>query len=109
MIRLLIPICLTLLLFACGGDNRHDWLHGDWVLTYNPQRDSQDTLRFEPSGKVYILVSSEKPDIRGRYQVSDEGLDMLLNVDDRIVEAHFDISPDRSRLIYHNGAYYTKR
>jgi hypothetical protein len=110
MPRLFASALLTLLLAACGGDAaRHEWLHGEWVLTYNPQRDSEDMLRFEPSGKVSVLLSSGKKDIQGRYHVSEQGVEMMLEVDERLVDAHFDVSPDRSRLIYHNGAYYTRR
>ncbi len=110
MTRLILIFGIALSLLACGGEQaRHEWLHGDWALTHNPQNDSEDSLRFERSGKVSVLVSSGGRNIHGRYHVSEQGVEMLLEVGERLVDVHFDVSPDHSRLIYHNGAYYTKR
>lgn len=108
MPRLITLILLALAVVACDGTTREEWLHGTWSLAYNPQRDSEDELSFGRDGTVSIHTARDQL-IRGKYQVSEDDLAMVLDVDGKVVEVHFEISPDRSRLVYPNGAYYTKR
>jgi hypothetical protein len=84
------------------------WLHGTWELTFNPDRDSEDDLVFDKDGSVQIHTANKRI-IDGRYMVSDNELLMALIVNDKPVEVRFEISPDKSRLVYRNGAYYMKK
>jgi hypothetical protein len=96
---------------ACGsGDDpgAQQWLHGTWELTFNPDRDDEDNLVFDEDGVVRILTADNRV-LDGRYQVSGNDLLLVLVVNDKPVDVRFEISPDRSRLTYRNGAYYMKK
>jgi len=108
----LLPFSLLVLalvtVMGCGNANREEWLHGTWELAYNPDGDDEDRLIFDPRGKVAIQTFDDQV-IEGNYAVADNDLALLLQTDRKDIEVHFEISPDRSRLIYHSGAYYTKK
>lgn len=104
-------LLLTALIAGCGSDNdtvSQQWLHGAWELTFNPDRDSDDELVFKPNGLVRVHTESNR-DFEGKYQVSDDTLIMVMIVNDVPVEVRFGISPDKTRLVYENGAYYMKK
>lgn len=104
-------LLLAVLAAACGnggGDTAHAWLHGTWELTFNPEHDSEDDLEFRRDGSVRVHTEN-KHIIDGMYQVSNDELLMVLVVNDKPVDVRFEISPDRTRLTYKNGAWYTKK
>lgn len=101
-------LLLALVLAACGDPAaREEWLHGTWTLAHNPQGDSNDVLRFARDGTVAIHTENDQV-IHGNYSVTADDLALTLDVDARNVDVHFEISDDRSRLVYSTGAYYTR-
>lgn len=106
---------LTVLAFivmfsGCSGNEaeKHAWLHGTWELTFNPDNDDSDVLTFKPDGTVTVDTIDGRQ-ISGQYAVLDQELALTLVSNQKIVDVRFTISPDQSRLIYENGAYYTRR
>lgn len=108
MRKTILPILLALALIACGEVSREEWLHGTWFLAHNPQQDSEDELSFSRDGTVAIHTARGEV-IRGKYLVSEGDLSLVLDMNGRPLEVHFEIAPDHSRLTYQNGAYYAKR
>jgi hypothetical protein len=112
--RVLAPVAALLLVAlttACSdgsGAAAQQWLHGAWELTFNPDQDSEDDLVFAKDGSMRVHAANARV-IDGKYLVSGNELLMLLVVNGKPVEVRFEISPDKSRLIYKNGAYYTKK
>ncbi len=106
-----LALLFVVMASACGsgGDpGAQQWLHGTWELTFNPDRDDEDNLVFDEDGVVRILTADNRV-LNGRYQVSDNDLLLVLVVNDKPVDVSFEISPDKTRLVYRNGAYYTKK
>lgn len=104
-------LCVALIVTACnsGGDPAaQQWLHGAWELTFNPDRDSKDDLIFASDGSMKIHTENKQV-IDGKYRVEGDELAMVVIVNDKPVDVRFDISPDKSRLTYSNGAYYMKK
>ncbi len=104
-------LLLTAMTTACdsGSDPAaEEWLHGTWELTFNPERDSEDALVFNRNGFVQVHTANKRV-IDGSYQMSSNTLLIVLVVNDQPVDVRFEISPDKSRLVYENGAYYTKK
>lgn len=96
---------------ACGSDSDpagQAWLHGTWVLTFNPDRDSRDDLVFRDNGGVEVHTEDNRV-VNGIYRIRDDQLVLLLEIKDQVVDVNFDIAPDKSRLTYKNGAYYTRQ
>ncbi len=108
---LAIALALVMLAAACdraGDPGAQQWLHGVWELTFNPARDSEDDLVFTGDGSVQVHTEDNRV-INGQYRVNGDDLMLVLLVNDKPVEVHFEIAPDHSRLTYGNGAYYTRR
>jgi hypothetical protein len=94
---------------ACGdSDGRPEWLHGTWELAFNPDRDSEDELTFNPNGTV-VVQTADGRQISGQYQVNGLDLLLLLQPERNVVDVHFEIAPDHTRLVYKSGAYYIKK
>lgn len=108
-----LAVALAVAMFAAACDRAGDpgaqqWLHGVWELTFNPARDSEDDLVFTADGSVQVHTGDNRV-ITGQYRVNGDDLMLVLLVNDKPVEVHFEIAPDHSRLTYDNGAYYTRR
>lgn len=101
-------LAAALLTAACGGAEGETWLHGTWTLAYNPGHDSEDELTFKPDGTVSIRTADDHR-IQGSYRVKDRTLLLRLDVKGEEVAVPFEIAPDRARLTYETGAYYTRR
>lgn len=106
-----LALLLSTMLAACDSSEdpgAQQWLHGTWELNFNPDRDDQDDLTFREDGTVRIDTANERI-VNGKYQVSGNDLLLVLVVNDKPVEVHFEVSQDKSRLVYGNGAYYVKK
>ena len=84
------------------------WLHGVWDLTHNPEHDSSDTLVFKDDGTVTVQTEDERQ-ITGKYLIDKNTLKMTLDTGRNVIDVEFTISEDKSKLIYSNGAFYTKQ
>lgn len=105
----ILVLAVAALTAGCGNPaERETWLHGDWRLAYNPSHDSDDELSFTPDGTVAIHTADARL-IKGKYFVRDQNLLLLLEGQGRVIDVQFQISHDRTRLTYQNGAYYTRR
>lgn len=102
----IIAFLLVAALPACSGPE-DTWLSGTWTLAHNPQQDSADVLEFDGRGRITIRTSDGQS-LRGRYQLADDMLNIVLEREGRPIEASFNVSPDRKRLVYHTGAYYLR-
>jgi hypothetical protein len=103
---ILAGLLLAALLTACDGPE-HAWLKGTWTLAHNPQQDSEDVLEFDGRGRITIRTANGES-LRGRYELVGDALHISVEREGRGVEAGFEVSPDRKRLKYHNGAYYER-
>jgi len=107
-----IVVCVVLmaaaLTVACDSSGRETWLHGTWTLAYNPGHDTEDVLTFNPDGTVSIRTAGDHR-IGGKYRVNGESLLMAVEGKNGPVAVQFAISPDRARLTYETGAYFTKQ
>lgn len=95
---------------ACTEPDRGeapDWLAGSWELTHNPTGDDEDVLIFDEQGQVTVQTE-DKRRLHGRYHVKDSTLLLLLMIGNRQVETQFELDHGNQRLVYKNGAYYTK-
>ena len=109
--RLIVVMLIAGMTAACfGGPNpdQEKWLHGSWELTFNPEHDDSDVLIFKDDGTVMVRTADGR-NISGKYAVFDKELAVTLVMNNKIIDVKFQISPDQSRLIYENGAYYTKQ
>lgn len=103
---ILVVLALTA---ACGNPAQQEtWLHGTWKLAYNPGHDSDDELAFKPDGTVEVHTADDRR-IKGSYHVKDQALLLLLEGKGNVIDVQFEITPDRARLIYQTGAYYTRK
>ena len=106
-----IVVCLAIVfLSACSdmwGGNDAVWLHGKWELTHNPEKDDSDVLVFKDDGTVTVQTEDGR-EISGKYLVNENQLRMTLVTARDIVDVEFTISQDKTKLIYRNGAFYTK-
>jgi len=106
-----LVIVLIPFIAACSytpGSKDAVWLHGTWELTYNPEKDDSDLLVFEDDGTVTVKTQDGRS-IHGKYLIMDNRLIMTLAVPKNIVDVEFTISEDKTKLIYENGAFYTKQ
>lgn len=106
---LLLMMLLTLVLVACSGTTPEaaPWLLGRWQVSYNPNNDDNDVMVFQPDAMVTIETEDGRT-LPGQYQIKQDQLLLLIQVGQRNVETGFTISAARDRLVYKNGAYYTK-
>jgi len=96
---------------ACSytsGSKDAVWLHGVWELTHNPDKDDEDKLDFKDDGTV-IVRTEDGREIHGKYLIDENHLKMTLAAPKNIVDVDFTISEDKKKLIYENGAFYTKQ
>ena len=84
------------------------WLHGVWELTHNPDKDDADNLDFKDDGTV-IVRTQDGREIHGKYLIDENHLKMTLVIPKNIIDVEFTISEDKTKLIYENGAFYTKQ
>lgn len=84
------------------------WLHGLWELTHNPEKDSADKLLFKDDGTV-VVQTEDGREIPGKYLIEENQLKMTLATERDVIDVDFMISADKSKLIYKNGAFYTKQ
>ena len=103
----LLLACLTACSYTSGAKDAV-WLHGAWVLTHNPEKDSADKLLFKDDGTV-VVQTEDGREIPGKYLIEDNQLKMTLATSRDVVDVEFTISADKSKLIYRNGAFYTKQ
>jgi len=105
-------VCLMVVaMSACSGmgcDNDAVWLHGTWELTHNPDKDDSDILVFKDDGTVTVKTEDGR-EIPGKYLVDDNRLKMTLATARNVIDVEFTISQDKTKLLYQNGAFYTKR
>lgn|GEM_PF-2350114 len=106
-IRVFSGLLLILMLAACAGSETPSWLQGRWQVAYNPNNDDSDDLVFLPGSRVSIETEDGRT-LEGRYQIKQDQLLMQIQVGQRNVETRFRISSAHDRLLYKNGAYYTK-
>lgn len=102
---------LFVLISACSytSDSKDAvWLHGVWVLTHNPGKDDDDKLDFKDDGTV-IVRTQDGREIHGKYLIDENHLKMTLVTPKNLLDAEFTISEDKTKLIYENGAFYTKQ
>lgn len=104
-VALVLALALTA---ACNNTARETWLHGAWKLSYNPGHDSDDELTFRPDGTLEIHTAADQR-INGKYHVNDQTLILLVENKGDTIGVEFTISPDRARLTYESGAYYTRK
>ncbi len=96
---------------ACSdisGSRDAVWLYGVWELTHNPDHDDSDTLVFKDDGTVKVQTEDGR-EIDGKYAINDNQLKMTLATPRDVIDVEFTISKDKSKLIYRNGAYYTRQ
>lgn len=91
-----------------SGAKEAVWLHGTWELTHNPDNDSSDTLVFKDDGTVTVQTEDGRQ-IPGKYLVDENKLKMTLDTGRNVIDVEFTVSADKSKLIYSNGAFYTKQ
>ena len=107
-----IYACLMIvILSACtytSGAKEAVWLHGVWELTHNPDNDSADKLIFKDDGTV-VVQTEDGREIPGKYLIEEDQLKMTLATERDVIDVDFTISADKSKLIYKNGAFYTKQ
>ena len=105
----IFALCFVFL-SACSGDKNAaeaGWLHGTWQVTYNPKKDDDDDIVFMSGGKV--IVKAKQGDLGGYYAVEGRVLRMLLTVNGRPVSTEFRISESNDKLIFENGAEYSRK
>ena len=78
------------------------------MLTNNPDKDADDKLLFKDDGAV-IVQTEDGREIPGKYLIDDNQLKMTLATRRDVIDVEFTISADKSKLIYRNGAFYTKQ
>lgn len=107
-IRLISVLLTLLILAACGGGaDTPAWLMGRWQLSYNPNHDDSDVLVFLSGARVNIETVDGRT-LEGHFQINQDQLLILIQARQREVETRFRISDTHDRLVYKNGAYYTK-
>jgi len=103
----LILACLTACSYTSGAKDAV-WLHGVWELTHNPDKDAADNLLFKDDGTV-VVHTEDGREIPGKYLIDENLLKMTLATGRDVIDVEFTISADKSKLIYRNGAFYTKQ
>lgn len=108
--RLILLFGLVLMLMACspGPDAASEWIIGTWALTHNPAQDDNDRLIFKSAGKLDIDTEKGRI-IKANYLIQNDKVIIVFGSRGNPVETRFDISADKSQLIYHNGAIYIKQ
>lgn len=94
---------------ACSGGRNAEvaWLVGSWELTHNPEHDDEDVLVFDDDGNVRIQTVDGRT-LQGQYLLEGQQLKVVLKLSRNVVETSFDVNPEKTRLTYENGAYYTR-
>ena len=109
---IIFSACLIIAgLTACSynsGARDAVWLHGVRELTHNPDKDSADNLLFKDDGTVVVQTEDGRA-IPGKYLIDENQLKMTLATGRDVIDVEFTISVDKSKLIYRNGAFYTKQ
>ena len=77
-------------------------------MTHNPDNDSADKLIFKDDGTV-VVQTEDGREIPGKYLIEEDQLKMTLATERDVIDVDFAISADKSKLIYKNGAFYTKQ
>ncbi len=108
----IVMLYMVLFSFVSGCSTDDDaeeaaWLHGVWQLSYNPDNDDEDELVFKPDGQLVILTQHGQ--IQGEYALDGDLLRMLVKVNARPVITEFKLSPNKDKLIFENGAEYSRR
>jgi len=109
-LRWLLAAIFFVSLSGCFEEEKVDtsWVLGTWELTHNPEKDDQDKLVFDFDETVTVLAEKGGK-LQGSYQYTGSKLKISLPTQRKTIEVEFEVSSDRSKLIYESGAYYTKK
>lgn len=107
-----IMLYFALILFVSGCSASDDaeqlgWLYGTWQLSHNPDNDDEDDLLFKSDGQLLILTQHGQ--IQGEYALNGDALRMLFSVNAKPVITKFKVSPNKDKLIFENGAEYSRK
>lgn len=107
----LIAVMMLAIVSGCesGGEKQDlSWVLGKWELAHNPENDDEDVLIFDSDDSVTVLAEKGGK-LEGNYAVTGDRLKISLPVQRKTIEVEFEVSSDRSKLIYKSGAYYMKK
>lgn len=107
----LLAISLLLLVGGCengGGEQDGSWVLGKWEVAHNPENDDEDILIFDSDDTVTVLAEKGGK-LEGSYTIAGNLVKISIPVERKTIEVEFQVSSDRSKLIYESGAYYMKR
>lgn len=109
-LRWLLAAIFFASLAGCFAEEKQDtsWVLGTWELTHNPEKDDQDKLVFDSDESVTVLAEKGGK-LPGSYRYTNGKLTISLPTKRKTIEVEFEVSSDRSKLIYESGAYYTKK
>jgi len=75
---LVIAIAFLLIFSSAHASEDIAWLQGNWLLTYDPDGDTQDKLTFGNSNKFTTTEVSSGKQLKGTYEVSSESINVNL-------------------------------
>ncbi|MBL4850778.1 MAG: hypothetical protein JKY90_00630 [Gammaproteobacteria bacterium] len=109
VIFVIYALCFVMLTACSGANNAAEasWLHGTWQVSHNPKNDDEDDMVFMADGKV--LIKTQQGDLVGHYAVEGRLLRMLITVNGKPVPTEFRVSQNNAKLIFKNGAEYSRK
>lgn len=106
----LFVILIPLQSYAAGPD----WLLGEWVMTFDPDGDTEDRLSFSRGGEFITTEASSGKKIKGMYFLKRDHIKVNLIYQGQIfMKLKLTFDEVKDKLYYYssetgNTAYYTK-
>jgi hypothetical protein len=94
---------------------QHEWLVGNWIHSYGPLGDMQDTLTFAAEGEFITTESASGKTIEGIYFVKSDYVQVYMLREGKIsLKLKLAYDSRKDRLYYHSEesgetSYYTKQ
>lgn len=105
-------IASSLLAFSAISFASEEWLLGNWVMTYDPDGDTEDILSFYDDGRFVTTEQSTGNQIDGTYLLRSGKVQVSLISNGRtFMKFELTFEEQRDKLYYTSGgttSYYTK-
>jgi len=91
-----------------------DWLLGEWVMTFDPDGDTEDRLTFLKGGEFVTTETASGEKIKGMYSVKSDHIKVNLIYQGKLfMKLKLTFDKVKDKLYYYssetgNTAYYTK-
>jgi hypothetical protein len=116
-IKRIIPLIGLLLILGVSSASQaqdNSWLLGNWLLTYDPDNDTQDMLTFKQGGEFVTTEVGTDRQVKGVYFLKQDEILVKLFHNGKIAMSLTLAFDDKKDTLYYtsmntgNTSYYTK-